>query len=440
MSETPPPSTNSTPAEIIADLQGRLPEHGLFQDRSWVPSPEPFALSKSQVRQLQQLGNLLAKFVACSDDAYRRSLKGSLPEWISSYLDAGKPEFLRELGRSTKAAPELPMVIRPDLLVTADGFAITELDSVPGGIGLTDFLHQFYSDHGHDLVGGRDGMRDGFASILPDGGDIVISDESADYRPEMEWLSSQLGADRYPVFRAEDYEPKVGRRIYRFFELFDHANIPFLKNHAKQLASGEIQMVAPAKPHLEEKNWFGLFWRRQLREFWRRGLRDKGFRQLQELLPYSWIVDPAPIPDHAAIPKLDIGSWDEMGELGQKDRELVLKVSGFSELAWGSRGVWIGHDLPQDEWNEAVQNAIKAFPEGPRALQEFRPPVRVDHPVWDTANQQVATMDGRVRLCPYYFVVGGKANLGGVLATIVPADKKVVHGMSDSTLVPCVQA
>ena len=28
--------------------------------------------------------------------------------------------------------------------------------------------------------------------------------------------------------------------------------------------------------------------------------------------------------------------------------------------------------------------------------------------------------------------------LGGVLATIVPADKKIVHGMTDAVLVPCV--
>ena len=31
-------------------------------------------------------------------------------------------------------------------------------------------------------------MLDGFASILP-GGDIVVSEEAATYRPEMEWLS-----------------------------------------------------------------------------------------------------------------------------------------------------------------------------------------------------------------------------------------------------------
>ena len=45
-------------------------------------------------------------------------------------------------------------------------------------------------------------------------------------------------------------------------------------------------------------------------------------------------------------------------------------------------------------------------------------------------------MRGRVRLCPYYFVTGGDTKLGGILATIVPADKKLIHGMRDSILVP----
>jgi hypothetical protein len=31
----------------------------------------------------------------------------------------------------------VPRVIRPDILLTENGFRITELDSVPGGIGLT---------------------------------------------------------------------------------------------------------------------------------------------------------------------------------------------------------------------------------------------------------------------------------------------------------------
>ena len=49
-------------------------------------------------------------------------------------------------------------------------------------------------------------------------------------------------------------------------------------------------------------------------------------------------------------------------------------------------------------------------------------------------------MEGRVRLCPYYFVNdAGKTAMGGCLAAIVPADKKKIHGMRDAILVPVVR-
>jgi hypothetical protein len=46
-------------------------------------------------------------------------------------------------------------------------------------------------------------------------------------------------------------------------------------------------------------------------------------------------------------------------------------------------------------------------------------------------------MPGRARLTPYYFVVGDEARLGGMTATVVPMDKKLIHGMVDAVIVPC---
>jgi hypothetical protein len=46
-------------------------------------------------------------------------------------------------------------------------------------------------------------------------------------------------------------------------------------------------------------------------------------------------------------------------------------------------------------------------------------------------------MPGRARITPYYFVVGDDVRLGGVSATVVPIDKKLIHGMVDAVIVPC---
>ena len=71
---------------------------------------------------------------------------------------------------------------------------------------------------------------------------------------------------------------------------------------------------------------------------WARGF----FQRLLGLVPYTWIIDPAPLPPHAAIPELNLTDWRQLKALSQKERELILKVSGFSAHAWGARGVYLG--------------------------------------------------------------------------------------------------
>ncbi|NGZ61496.1 MAG: hypothetical protein CV081_13495 [Nitrospira sp. LK265] len=51
--------------------------------------------------------------------------------------------------------------------------------------------------------------------------------------------------------------------------------------------------------------------------------------------------------------------------------------------------------------------------------------------------QTMVRMSGRVRLSPYYFVSDGQIELAGILATLCPADKKILHGMMDAIMVPC---
>ncbi|PYL51652.1 MAG: hypothetical protein DMF33_10180, partial [Verrucomicrobia bacterium] len=148
------------------------------------------------------------------------------------------------------------------------------------------------------------------------------------------------------VVPAENYEPENERAVYRFFELFDLPNIPGIEKTLRANAEDRITITPPIKPYLEEKMWFGLFWLQPLREFWRRELGEKYFSKLQEVIPYSWLLDPTPLPQHAVIPRLEIHDWHEAAKFSQKDRELLVKVSGFSPLGWGSRGIALGSDLP----------------------------------------------------------------------------------------------
>lgn len=418
----------------LAQIHDAIPPEGLFAGKEWLVSPEPFPLTERDLEELEKLGYRLTLFNKAANLLYQQSVKGKQPAWIADYLDHGKPPELLEIARSAALKNALPGVIRPDIILTETGWTLSELDTVPGGIGLTGWLNQTYASAGHNVLGGSTGMIDGFRSLLPEGGEILVSEESATYRPEMQWLANQLNAKHDPssipmwmVGSAEN--PGAAKAYYRFFELFDLPNLPHID-------LTRMEMTPPPKPYLEEKMWFALFWMRPLREFWRRELSERHFLKLQQVIPYTWIMDPEPLPHFATLPGLDLQNWMELKSLSQKQREFVCKISGFSELGWGSRGVHIAQDLSQKDWSAVVDVALASFPQHPYILQRFHKGKQIIHPYFDRDTGEEKLMHGRVRLCPYYFVKDDHATLSGALATIVPADKKILHGMTDAILTP----
>ena len=428
-----------TPLETARAVRAALPDGGLFHEKEWRIATRPFPLPPGLAAELGKLGYRLTLFLKACDQIYRLSAKNRAPSWIAELLDAGKPPELAAFQREHGLAGDIPKIIRPDLVLTENGFTIAEIDSVPGGIGLTAWLGKTYSSLGHPVLGGATGMHEGFASILP-GGDIVVSEEAATYRPEMEWLAAELNATR-PAgkhWRTLDANPRTDwqKNLYRFFELFDLANVPAAPQILDGIRSKALSATPPIKPALEEKLWFALFWLKPLEALWRRELGERAFLALQKNIPYTWLADPAPLPRHAVLPRLEAHSWAEVAQFSQKRRNLILKISGFSERAWGSRGVSVASDLPQKEWQTALESALAAFPRQPHILQEFHTGALFDSEFWNPETDAIEPLRGRVRLCPYFFAGEKSTTCGGALATICPADKKLLHGMRDAILAP----
>lgn len=413
-----------------------MPSSGLFAGGEWQWSPVPLKLSKGEARMIMRLGHPISRFQQACDVIYRRSAAGKLPGWVSELLDFGKPDWMVRHQRDAAMSDVRAAVIRPDLILTNEGVALTELDSVPGGIGVTAWLSRTYAAAGHNVLGGADGMIEGFRSIVPEGADILVSDEAGDYRPEMDWLAEQLG-EGWETRAAEEYQPRDGRAVYRFFELFDWESIPELRHLAEEAVAGKLTLTPPLKPHLEDKLWLALLWSPALRKIWQGALRGSHLQRMREITPFGWVLDPEPLPPHASLPRLDAHDWGEVARFSQKERQLVLKISGFHETAWGSRGVFIGHDLSTEEWSVRLEHALAQAGEQPWLMQEFREGRLIEHPVFRD-DGSVEVMRGRARLCPYFFTdPDGITTFGGCLATIAPADKKKIHGMTDAVLVPC---
>ncbi|GAB1489448.1 hypothetical protein MASR2M8_19010 [Opitutaceae bacterium] len=465
------------PDLAYADLQSALAAQPLFEAKSWQLSPEAWPLTRTQVSELEAIGAACLEFHAAIETLYLRSAAGKnllrnkplVAPWVADYLDRGKPPLLVGHARDAKNRGAFPTVLRPDLLLTDDGFVMTELDSVPGGIGLTAFLNRLYASAG-PILGEGDAMIRGFydslAALRTDLRNpliaLVVSDEAATYRPEMQWLAHQLQLQGKRVFCLEpddlfplgttlcfDVEgnPEKIDIIYRFFELFDLANIPTAHFLFESWAAGEIAIAPPLRPFQEEKLNLALFHHHLLQDFWAETLSGRSLKLLRSLIPASWIIDPTPLPPGAVLDGPKVGGrsltdWRQLAGASQKERDLIIKISGYHETAWGARSVILGSDSSREEWQAGIDIAVQDAPRNPHIIQEYRKPRRLEHRLYPSTGgaglpAEAMTKAGRLRLCPYYFIQGGAARLSGALATFCPPDKKIIHGMQDAALLPC---
>lgn len=454
-------------------------DQSLFENKTWRYSPEAFPLSPAQLNQIEQIGQACYEFYKAQETLYLRSAEGKnllrnrplKAPWVAAYLDRGKPEALIQHARAKALRGAMPMVIRPDLLVTEDGFAMTEIDSVPGGIGLTAFLNRLYASvHGEALIGaGGQDMVDAFYTVLAGRVPnvkapyiaILVSDEAATYRPEMEWLASQLRqkGKRVHVFHPDDVmplgedicvgidgDPQKVDVIYRFWELFDLANVSIAEFLLKAREAAQVRLTPPMRAFQEEKLNLALFHHHILEDYWRENLSKQSYKALAKVIPQTWVMDPVELPPNAVLDAPLIGGkpmtdWSQLISASKKERNLIIKISGFHESAWGARSVTLGSDSSRADWESAIQQAIAMADTSLHILQTYEKPKRLFHPVYRD-DGSLYQMEGRMRLCPYYFVdeSAKSANLQGILATLCPADKKIIHGMKDAALLPCVRS
>jgi len=75
---------------------------------------------------------------------------------------------------------------------------------------------------------------------------------------------------------------------------------PESKTRCGRMQKGELRYAAD-QAYLEEKMWFALFLASAAARILRRELGDKYFIKLQEIIPYSWLLDQLPFPQHQSF-------------------------------------------------------------------------------------------------------------------------------------------
>ena len=452
-------------------LRHKLLEPPLFAEKIWKLSPEPWPITEAQLKELKVIGGACLSYQRALERLYVRSFTDKKilrnrevhAKWVAEYLDRYKPAGLIEHGRHRSIKGQHPIVLRPDLLITEQGFTMTELDSVPGGIGLTAYLNEVYAEDFPQVIGSTS-MPQNFARTLglltPQQKfpliAITVSEEAATYRPEFEWLAGKLrdlGHDVHVVDPSQimqmgdgSYIPVEGapRKVdilYRFFELFDLANFKGADGIFNAVETGALVLTPPMKAFQEEKLGLALIHHPLLADFWKENLPENHLDALMRIVPRTWIMERSELPPTAVLhaPTVNnrpIRDWAELAEASQRERNLIIKASGFHETAWGARSVTLGSDVSREEWLEAIETAVSAENETFYVMQDYHKPLRLPHPVYQE-DGSTTTAEGRVRLCPYFFAQGDTVELSGILATFCPADKKIIHGMSDAALLPC---
>lgn len=452
--------------DFLASKMSQLYQHSPGSKVPWRIAVQPFELPHILVEEINALGDKLVLFYQAANKLYLHSVKKHAPGFVQYYLEKGKPETIIKLMQQNYHAKQVPSVIRPDLLLLNEGFGITELDSVPGGLGFTATLASCYSALGYSVIGAADGMLKGFTSIFPDytkeqkAVALIVSDEGNDYLLELQELVRQLnehGSLLIYVCRPQQInyiEDKIYIKIeeqtilvsgiYRFFELFDLPNIPKHELIRYAASHKQVFLTPPLKAQLEEKLLFSFLWHPELESFWLKELGPELFNDLCRYIPRTWILDPTPMPPQACIAGLEIQgspvfSWQDLGAKSlRKERDYVIKPSGFSALAWGSKGVHIGDSLCKEAWDKVMEHALHSFETTPYIIQKKLKTRKIECQYYHPENKDIATMVGRVRLCPYFFNNGNRAALGGILATISPIDSEIVHGTPESIMTTCM--
>ena len=154
-------------------LRQKLLDPPLFAEKIWKLSPEPWPITAAQLRELKLIGAACLSYQRALERLYVRSATDKKilrnrdihAPWVAQYLDRHKPPGLIEHGRHRAVKGQHPLVLRPDLLITEQGFTMTELDSVPGGVGLTAYLNEVYAEDFPEVIGGL-GMPARFQAML----------------------------------------------------------------------------------------------------------------------------------------------------------------------------------------------------------------------------------------------------------------------------------
>ncbi|CAN5744743.1 hypothetical protein BH11VER1_BH11VER1_41200 [soil metagenome] len=132
--------------------------------------------------------------------------------------------------------------------------------------------------------------------------------------------------------------------------------------------------------------WPALLHLRPLHSFWEQQLRLSHVESLLERVPPAWILDPAPLPPGAVIPKLQLASWEQIKP------ESHFTIQGAST---DQHSIILDPTVPEQQWHNSIHQALQSFEQHPQVLSEsLTSPEAILLGIYQRRNQRVDLIGG----------------------------------------------
>lgn len=355
-------------------------------------SPEPLVLPQKTIQEIVDFGRSLAKYYA-----YLQRERGDQPDFF---------------------------FLRPDIILTDDGWQVCEVETSIFGFALSLFLSSHYESDFLVVGSAEKGLSVFIDKWLQrwgeDTGNFVYSGHTKKFVGQLQYLSELLKRKSidFSVLSVENPE-SIPLPAYRCFYTFESQLDPAVRNFMRE-----------NKRRLPR---FGNFYegKEPLVYLWKEGeipggsgLTIDDWHLLRRHMVPTWKLTEV-VPRGFSLP---IREWSEIARLPKSERRFVVKRVGAHPDASWAKSV---HFLDEMSHDAALRLLLKLAKEKSAwwVIQPIIEGAKFTQTYVNFAANSVESLSGRVRLTPYFDFQTGE--LLCAKATI-RAHTRYIHGATDS--------
>ncbi len=353
-------------------------------------SPMPFKLNNKQKIEIEQIGKAICSYMDCCIELYKNN------EIVHELLDRGKPKNLKNVEEIKY------LFLRPDLILTDDGFGLCEIETSPFGLGLAEVLNRAYGNEGHETIIHQNQLKNYIQSKIENTGTIAYSDKVKAFSGQLKFMANQVFSGEIKTWDATEVGIKEikNKQIYRAFYLNEQYSNP---NIAELLNSSHIYLPT-STPQFEEKALLSFIWDNRYTKFFQENLGKQEFELLRKIIPKTWIIGEEKYVE-GGLPNKG-GDSLSLAYLSKSNRKYVLKQSGFSLYSSWGEGVKFLHKMGQGKALENLKLALNDK-EHLYIVQEFKQGKNIPMTFINETNEY-QKINAKIRITPYYAYMGAE--------------------------------